>query len=76
MRKTVLDLGSTSEEWKEFVEECSDRLFDCCLVEGQDLLEDWSITNLNKLNRDLSIDQIVKLNDWNRERNEQNETVT
>ena len=48
MRKTVLDLGSTSEEWKEFVEECSDRLFDCCLVEGQDLLEDWSITNLNK----------------------------
>ena len=37
----------SDEEWTEFVEECSDRLFDCCLVEGQDLLKDWSITNLN-----------------------------
>ena len=43
------DFPSMSDkEWEEFVEECSDRLFDCCLVEGQDLLEDWSITNLNK----------------------------
>ena len=38
----------SEKEWEQFVEECSDRLFECCLDSGEDLLEDWSITNLNK----------------------------
>jgi DNA-dependent RNA polymerase auxiliary subunit epsilon len=33
----------SDKEWKEFVEESSDRLFEYCEEEGKELLEVWSI---------------------------------
>ena len=53
--KTIMDISFlqehldpynklSDEEWEEFLEESSDRLFEYCLEEGQDFLEEWLIS--------------------------------
>ena len=43
-------LKLSDKEWEDFVDEgnSSDEVFDRFMEVGQDLLDDWSITNLNK----------------------------
>ena len=38
----------SEKEWEEFVNESSDSIWECCVDSGEDLLDEWSILNLNK----------------------------